>query len=702
MTNSQRERMQDFVLDSPIVEGRSAGRCIWLAVMLIAHLGTAQAQPVRPVTTITNLAPTPLAWSVAIGPESGVVRAGSCNRVYLVMKDASGRDIPRNPRGVRVSMQDFDWMTTSTGSAVGEYHGADAWSLCACQAAVVGSVVNVTATYPASIVPAQDRVPGVAFRATIQVPVIKTVGTFDPVGCGGQPLAGGPPPGSSPGTSPPAAPPVGSPPAANCGSGAVPSGNGCIALPVGAPCAGGVANGAGACVAPAPPAVCGIGSSATAMGCAPLPVGAPCATGGIANGAGACVVAGQPSTQPPPNQIVPPPQSSPTTCGGGAVATANGGCQNLPVGAPCAGGIADGAGNCFPPMQIVPPAQSVPPAPPPLLPGGQSTGGTIAGPGSFGGLRGANGTPGPSNPTTFVATQTGESEVTLTWNAVPSVAYYLIGGAGLPNTGMQVTTTRQVLTNVPLGAQSWTIGAFFAGGVSTAGSAFPTTSATLTSACSLPPTSGSAPASVSVLPGTVKGGALTWPLVSTAVAYRVSRRTQFPNGTFTPWMQLGSNCSGAPPYVVVAKGAANYRVPGNSGGILDTTGGAAGYTYEYRVEAIDANGGMGWNTARWTTPILPAIGIRLTSISGATTLAIWPTTSNGNVVPPDEVVVTNDYSSLAVTRVIPPAAPAAWVAITASPGKHTFTVTANWHTNWDGKKTLAASTVTTQQLTIGP
>ncbi len=102
----------------------------------------------------------------------------------------------------------------------------------------------------------------------------------------------------------------------------------------------------------------------------------------------------------------------------------------------------------------------------------------------------------PANPKTFTAVQTGPGAVVLSWDAVPGVAWYQVWGAGLPNTGVTVSSgTATAVTGVQRGTQTWTVGSFYAPGpVSTAASSFTKTSLTMTEtvAAGPPPPSGTA------------------------------------------------------------------------------------------------------------------------------------------------------------------------------------------------------------------
>ncbi|MCY7380642.1 MAG: hypothetical protein LH467_15045, partial [Gemmatimonadaceae bacterium] len=139
----------------------------------------------KPLTTLQSLGGAKLPWLVAINPSANSVAIGSCQAVYIDLKDEFGKETPRNPTGMRVSMQDFDW-TASGGqgtAAVGVYNGASAWSVCACQAAAPGATINVMAVYPARSLPEKARVKGLAFRSYIELPIAAARGTSNPPGC---------------------------------------------------------------------------------------------------------------------------------------------------------------------------------------------------------------------------------------------------------------------------------------------------------------------------------------------------------------------------------------------------------------------------------------------------------------------------------------------------------------------------------------
>lgn len=172
----------------------------------------------RPHTNLQIVGTMQVPWSVSIHPATNYVAIGQCLAVYIDLLDASGKDIPRNPAGQRVSIADFDW--TATGNAaVGKYDGPNAWAVCACPAAAVGSTIHVMATYPSKSLPERAKVPGLAFQSYIELPVTPAHGTNSPAGCdnvlvtttvaiavpGGQaPPTIAPPHGQAPTSNPPA------------------------------------------------------------------------------------------------------------------------------------------------------------------------------------------------------------------------------------------------------------------------------------------------------------------------------------------------------------------------------------------------------------------------------------------------------------------------------------------------------------------
>ena len=165
-------------------------RCALAATTFSLAAFGAHAQ--RPsATAVESLGEKTVPWTVAISPSATTVAVGNCQLVYIDLTDETGKDRPRRPGGMRVSLADFDWSASGEqpGAAVGKYDGPNSWSVCACQGAVVGSLITITATYPAASLPDKVRVPGLAFRSTTHLPIHAPYGTSNPAGCDAAPVA---------------------------------------------------------------------------------------------------------------------------------------------------------------------------------------------------------------------------------------------------------------------------------------------------------------------------------------------------------------------------------------------------------------------------------------------------------------------------------------------------------------------------------
>ncbi|MEP6730287.1 MAG: hypothetical protein ABJE10_06605 [bacterium] len=124
-------------------------------------------------------------WGVTIIPSANPIAIGGCTLVSLNLLDSTGKDVPKNPMGQRVSIADFDMTITSANpkAVAGEYNGASSWSACACQGAAVGSAATITASYPAKMLAPAKRVRGVAFHASTAVTIAKPRGAADVAAC---------------------------------------------------------------------------------------------------------------------------------------------------------------------------------------------------------------------------------------------------------------------------------------------------------------------------------------------------------------------------------------------------------------------------------------------------------------------------------------------------------------------------------------
>ena len=168
------------------------GAALLAAASLLVCVAPLRAQGVGPNVVLPTIRPrtnlqivgggTQVPWTVSIHPATNYVAIGQCLPVYIDLLDASGKDIPRNPTGMRVGVADFDW-SASGNAAVGKYDGPNAWAVCACPAAAVGSTIHVMATYPSKSIAEKAKVPGLAFQSYIELPVTPAHGTNSPAGC---------------------------------------------------------------------------------------------------------------------------------------------------------------------------------------------------------------------------------------------------------------------------------------------------------------------------------------------------------------------------------------------------------------------------------------------------------------------------------------------------------------------------------------
>jgi hypothetical protein len=328
---------------------------------------TARAQGVGPNVVIPNARPhtnlqimgtMQVPWSVSIHPATNYVAIGQCLPVYIDLLDASGKDIPRNPTGVRVSIADFDW-TASGNAAVGKYDGPNAWAVCACPAAAVGSTIHVMATYPSRSMPEKSKVPGLAFQSYIELPVTPAHGTNSPAGCENVlqtttvaiavPGGGAPPTAIGGSARSPLATPAGGAGAAGGAAGAAGGG---------APASGGAAAGG----APA-------GGAAQAGGNTPSGGGAPSAAGAASGGAasGGAATGGSASGGAAPGAAGAPQSGAGSAAGGAAGgasgAPAGGAAGAAPGAAGAAGASASGGSPAYVGQTYLPPAQLATTAP---------------------------------------------------------------------------------------------------------------------------------------------------------------------------------------------------------------------------------------------------------------------------------------------------------------------------------------------------
>ena len=99
------------------------GRALFFAPTVVEPSATSSATPAFSAMAHAVASATPQGISCPLGQAP---RGTVCVAIpYIELLDASGKDVPRNPTGMRVSLADFDW--TATGNAaVGKYSGPTA------------------------------------------------------------------------------------------------------------------------------------------------------------------------------------------------------------------------------------------------------------------------------------------------------------------------------------------------------------------------------------------------------------------------------------------------------------------------------------------------------------------------------------------------------------------------------------------------
>ena len=154
----------------PVADGRNSGVPVGCETIRTRTAQTGSAAP----------------WTVTVNPSVNALPIGGCSAIHIDLRDASGKESPRNPAGQLVSLSDFEMTVTaaSGGAVAGQYDGASLFSACACQGSAVGSLATITATYPATSLSDRARVPGMAFRSSIDVPLSAAYGESNPPSCG--------------------------------------------------------------------------------------------------------------------------------------------------------------------------------------------------------------------------------------------------------------------------------------------------------------------------------------------------------------------------------------------------------------------------------------------------------------------------------------------------------------------------------------
>lgn len=127
-------------------------------------------------------------WTVIVQPTFNALPIGTCAAVQLIILDATGKDIPRNPLGNLITIADFDMSTGAahSGDVYGEFIGPTDYSVCACQSGTVGESATLTAKYPAQGLASRLRVPGVGVQSTATLSLAAAASEVNLRGCKGR------------------------------------------------------------------------------------------------------------------------------------------------------------------------------------------------------------------------------------------------------------------------------------------------------------------------------------------------------------------------------------------------------------------------------------------------------------------------------------------------------------------------------------
>ena len=141
-------------------------------------------------------APSKVAWTVILTPQSSPLQLGQCSRLDLTINDPATRDRARNPARDYVRSTDFDFTaSTPGGAAVVTYSGESVYA-CACLAGTPGTSLTATATYPRQGIAAGRRAPGVELEKSVDIPLVPSKGQYDTPEC--KALASRPDPRTAP------------------------------------------------------------------------------------------------------------------------------------------------------------------------------------------------------------------------------------------------------------------------------------------------------------------------------------------------------------------------------------------------------------------------------------------------------------------------------------------------------------------------
>ncbi|MDB4881727.1 MAG: hypothetical protein JWL95_493 [Gemmatimonadetes bacterium] len=390
-------------------------------------------------------------WEVTLTPTVNPLPIGSCGAVRLTLEDRARKDHARNTAGSYVQTEHFDLEVDAGGKAIGQYHGANMFVVCACQGATIGASGTVIATYPAKGLDEKKKTKGVAFQAKAPFTIAKAVGGFNPQGCApstttvtstGTGTSGGTTVTSGSTTTTTTAPPVATgAPVATAPTTTPVELVAVTTMPLGTAQQGGAAP--------------------TAPTSAP-PTTAPTGTMGGTLAQPVAVV-GTPITRSPTAAPVTAPAAGPSPSGINITGTpASASLSWLTVLGATSYTVTRKQGTAVQATQTL---------------AGSAKGMTDVGlrastsytytltaiqaDGRAGSVSGGFVTPPAQNPTMFFASQLATGEVQLFWAPVLGATYYVVLGPGSSNGGVKVSGTSLLVTGAPAGPQTWLVGSYY-------------------------------------------------------------------------------------------------------------------------------------------------------------------------------------------------------------------------------------------------
>jgi hypothetical protein len=371
-------------------------------------------------------------WKVMLTSAAAPIPIAACYAVAFSVLTPNGKERARNPAGMLVQMEEFDLTVSgaTATAAAGQYRGANFFSVCACQGAVVGSKGTVTARYPSASLAAKSRVPGMKIQVSAPFTIGAAQGASDPPEC--QELkAQAPAPAVASAGAPTAAPATAPAPQPLTAVTTMTLGT---ATPAGTAITGGSTT-----------------SSTTTTTTTSVP-----ATGGALT-----PVAG--SSQPVAGGSLKLATAGPAPTGlqvAGTTVSATLAWQAV-TGAVLYVMKRDQAGVPTVQRSIFPTVRTLQDKG--LLPGIAYTYTISANQadGSSGSASVPYTTPPPVNPSGFTAVQVAQGAARLIWQPVPGASYYVVLGPGSSNGGVKVSDTTFIVTGAPSGLQSWSVGSYY-------------------------------------------------------------------------------------------------------------------------------------------------------------------------------------------------------------------------------------------------